>query len=85
MDKVWRNVIMTTTRIVRNGSSQTVTLPDDCKMDAEEVFVAKVDDMVILYPREKGWDLLVRAIEGFTDDFMADRDQPDKPEERESL
>jgi virulence-associated protein VagC len=40
--------------------------------------------MVILYPPRKGWKILERAIKRFTDDFMADRDQPPS-EERKKL
>ena len=37
--------------------------------------------MVILYPR-KGWALLERGIRSFTEDFMADRNQPAEADKR---
>ena len=76
---------MNTARLFVNGRSQAVRLPKDCRFDEDEVFITKVDDMVILYPRRKGWDLLARGIERFTDDFMADRDQPARDQKRRSL
>ena len=72
-------------KIFINGRSQAVRLPKEYRFDDDEVFITRVDDMVILYPRKKGWDLLERGIERFSDDFMAERNQPQKPEEREPL
>jgi antitoxin VapB len=76
---------MDTARIFTNGRSQAVRLPKEYRFDDDEVFIAKVDDMVILYPRRKGWDLLARGIERFTEDFMSERDQPAGEDGRESL
>ncbi len=76
---------MNTAKLFLNGRSQAVRLPKEYRFDEDEVFITKVDDMVILYPRRKGWDLLARGIERFTEDFMAERDQPAQADERESL
>jgi antitoxin VapB len=76
---------MNTAKLFINGRSQAVRLPKEYRFDEDEVFITKVDDMVILYPRRKGWDLLARGIERFTEDFMAERDQPADADEREGL
>jgi antitoxin VapB len=76
---------MDTAKLFTNGRSQAVRLPKEYRFDEDEVFITKVDDMVILYPRRKGWDLLARGIERFTEDFMDERDQPAHADERESL
>jgi len=76
---------MDTAKLFTNGRSQAVRLPKEYRFDEDEVFITKVDDMVILYPRRKGWDLLARGIERFTEDFMAERDQPTQVDERKSL
>jgi len=76
---------MNTAKIFKTGRSQAVRLPKECRFDADEVYVAKVDDMVILYPRKKGWDILERGIRRFTDDFMAGRNQPAEADERADL
>ena len=55
------------------------------RFEGDEVMIAKIDDMVILYPREKAWDLLARSLDRFTDDFMAERPQPEKPDKRRRL
>jgi antitoxin VapB len=76
---------MHTAKLFANGRSQAVRLPKEYRFDEDEVFITKVDDMVILYPRRKGWDLLARGIERFTADFMDERDQPAQVDERERL
>ncbi|HUS90389.1 MAG TPA: type II toxin-antitoxin system VapB family antitoxin [Phycisphaerae bacterium] len=76
---------MNTAKVFTTGRSQAVRLPKECRFDTDEVCIAKIDDMVILYPPKKGWALLARGIRGFTDDFMAAREQPDGAEERNEL
>ncbi len=76
---------MTTAKVFKTGRSQAVRLPKEYRFGTREVCVTKVDDMVILYPQKKGWKILERAIRRFTEDFMADRDQPATPEERQAL
>ena len=65
--------------------SNPARLPRKYRFEEDEVCITRVDDMVILYPRRKGWDLLARGIERFTGDFMADRDQPAEAEKRQGL
>jgi len=76
---------MRTAKIFPSGRSQAVRLPRNCRFDADEVFVNKVDDMVVLFPREKGWEVLAKGIEHFTEDCLTGRDQPARPEERRPL
>jgi antitoxin VapB len=76
---------MTTAKIFKTGRSQAVRLPKEFRFKTRQVRVAKIDDMLILYPEKKGWALLERAIRRFTEDFMADRDQPTDTEERGGL
>lgn len=76
---------MNAAKLFINGRSQAVRLPKAYRFDDDEVIITKVDDMVILYPRRKGWDLLARGIERFTDDFMSERGQPAQADERAGL
>lgn len=76
---------MDTAKIFINGRSQAVRLPRKYRFDDDEVCITRVNGMVLLYPRDKGWDLLARGIEGFTSDFLAERSQPDDSEARHPL
>lgn len=73
---------MTTAKPLTSGARQSVCLPSEFHFDDEEVLIARIDDMVILYSRRKGWDLLAKALDRFTDDFMAERDPPVAPRQR---
>jgi len=46
-------------------------------MPGEEVYVQKLGDAVILTPTEDPWAPLRMSLTMFTDDFMADRAQPE--------
>jgi antitoxin VapB len=76
---------MKTAKIFKAGCSQAVRLPKEFRFDTDEVCVARVDDMIILYPHKKAWDFLERGIRHFTKDFMADRSQPARADKRGKL
>lgn len=76
---------MTVAKLFINGRSQAVRLPKEFRFDGDEVCIAKIDDMVVLYPPGKGWDLLTQGLKRCTEDFMVRRDQPTMPDDRETL
>jgi len=63
-------------KIIRVGRSQAVRLPKRYRFEGDEVCISKIDDVVILFPRKKGWEVMARGIQRFTDDAFAERDQP---------
>ena len=67
---------MQTAKLFENGRSQAVRLPKECRFMGKEVYVRKYEDVVILFPKKSPWNPLVNSLNGFTDDFMADRNQP---------
>jgi len=68
---------MNTAKIFTTGRSQAVRLPKEYRFLTESVFVKRIDDMVILIPKEKVWDNFSKSLEKFPEDFMSDRIQPD--------
>ena len=72
-------------KVFNNGRSQAVRLPKEYRFATKEVVVNRVGDAIIMYPRGKGWDVLAHALEGFTPDFMAERNQPRKADRRKKL
>jgi antitoxin VapB len=76
---------MDTAKVFNTGRSQAVRLPKKYRFKTDEVGIARLDDVVILFPPGKAWDLMERAIRGFTEDFMADRNQPPASDERPGL
>ena len=81
-----RKVInMMTAKVFENGRSQAIRLPKECRFSSDEVMVNKIGDIVILLPKQNKWDSFMRAIDMFSDDFMADGRATDMVQEREEL
>ena len=76
---------MNTAKIFKTGRSQAVRIPKEFRFKGDEVGINRVGDLIVLYPRKKGWDVLAKALDSFTDDFLADRNQPRKPGRRKAL
>ena len=78
-------IIMMTAKVFENGRSQAIRLPKECRFTSDEVMVNKIGDIVILLPKQNKWDSFMRAIDMFSDDFMADGRAIDISQEREAL
>ena len=65
-------------KLFSNGRSQAVRLPKDCRFekDEKEVYIHKIEGMVILIPKKNPWESLLRSLDRFPNDFMEDRKQP---------
>lgn len=62
---------MMTAKVFENGRSQAVRLPKECRFSSDEVMVNKIGDIVMLVPKTNKWDSFMKAIDMFSDDFMA--------------
>jgi antitoxin VapB len=67
---------MKTARLFNNGRSQAVRLPKEFRFDGNDVYVKKIDNIVMLFPIEDPWVPLINSLDKFSDDFMAIRNQP---------
>jgi antitoxin VapB len=74
-----------TAKVFKTGRSQAVRLPKEYRFDTDEVGINKIGNVIVLYPKDSPWASLLDASGNFTDDFMADRDQPAKPDERKAI
>ena len=68
--------MITTAKIFTNGRSQAIRLPKDYRFNDNEVYINKIDDIVIIMPKERKKEILQKSLEKFTDDFMDERKQP---------
>ena len=64
---------MKTARIFSNGRSQAVRLPKEFRFDAEDVFIKKFDNIIMLIPKNDPWAPLINSLDKFSDDFMENR------------
>ena len=60
-------------------------LPKTCRFNDDEVLVNHIGDIVILFPKEDRWQSLLRSLDLFTDDFLAESIQSLPPEDREVI
>lgn len=67
---------MKAAKLFRNGRSQAVRLPQEFRFEGDHVFVKKVGNGVLLLPSHRSWDTLIASLSHFSDDFMAEREQP---------
>ena len=67
---------MNTAKVFLNGRSQAVRLPKDFRFDAKEVYINKIDNIIMLMPKNNPWTNMMNSLDKFTDDFMAKRNQP---------
>jgi antitoxin VapB len=67
---------MNTAKIFTNGRSQAIRLPKEYRFKDDEVYINKIDDIVVIMPKNKKMASLMTIINKFTDDFMDERNQP---------
>jgi antitoxin VapB len=71
-------------KIFTNGRSQAIRLPKEYRFNGDEVYINKIDDIVVIMPKNKKMASLVNCINKFSDDYMDERTQP-KIQDRESI
>jgi antitoxin VapB len=67
---------MDTAKIFQNGKSQAIRLPKEYRFHGTKVYVKRLGNAVVLIPEHDSWQTLVESLSLFSDDFMADRQQP---------
>ena len=78
-------ILRMTAKVFKNGRSQAIRLPKECRFSSDEVMVNRIGDIVILLPKQNKWESFMRAIDMFSDDFMEDERTRDIVQEREAL
>ena len=76
---------MMTAKVFKNRSSQAIRLPKECRFSSDEVVVNKIGDIVILLPKQNKWDSFMRAVDIFSEDFIADGRATDIVQEHEAI
>lgn len=67
---------MQTAKLFKNGRSQAVRLPANCRFTGTDVYVKKFEGIVLLIPKDDCWATLINSLDQFTEDYMASRSQP---------
>ncbi len=69
-------------KIFKNGQSQAVRLPKECRFQAKSVYVNRLGECVILIPKKDPWNSLINACSKFSDDFMNSREQGEEQQRK---
>jgi antitoxin VapB len=73
-------------KLFKNGGSQAVRLPKDCRFSGSEVWIRREGSRVILEPLATTWSPKFRAaFLGEPDESFPDRQQPIRAPDREPL
>ena len=66
-----RGINMDTAKLFKNGRSQAVRLPKKYSFPGDEVYVKKIDNIVILVPKnDDPWQPMLDSLNKFSDDFF---------------
>lgn len=76
---------MITAKVLENGINQEVTLPKECHISEDEVFVNKVGEIVMLIPKSFKWGGFLNSLSMFSDDFMENGREQELEQDRETL
>jgi antitoxin VapB len=67
-------------KLFKNGGSQAVRLPSDCRFEGDQVRVRRVGKSVVIEPMiANAAELFARIDDLGGPDFRIDRDQPEMP------
>lgn len=72
-------------KLFKNGQSQAVRLPRECRFEGDEVYIKKSGNIVILIPIKNSWGTLIESLDMFSDDFMNERAQPAVQQARDEM
>lgn len=67
---------MMTTRVFKNGNSQAIRIPQELRTEENEYCINKIGEIFIAYPAKDPWAPVRQVIGTFSEDFIADRNQP---------
>ena len=74
---------MLTTRVFKSGNSQAIRIPKEYKINADELFINKIGNTIVIFPKNDPWEVFKDSLANFSSDYCAEgRDQP-KMQKRE--
>ena len=77
---------METAKLFKNGRSQAVRLPKKYSLTGDEVYVKKVNGIVVLIPKDQDpWKPFVDSLDMFSEDFFNFRREQGILEKRKNI
>jgi antitoxin VapB len=76
---------MRSSKVFISGNSQAIRLPKEYQIKEKELYIQKIGNTIILFPKTNPWDAFEQSLNEFSEDFMAEgRNQP-KLQKRKGL
>jgi len=72
-------------KLFQNGRSQAVRLPKEYRFSESEVYIQKLDNIIMLFPKKSAWTPFLKSLDQFSDDFMKERNQPEMQNRKDML
>ncbi len=76
---------MKTAKLFINGQSQAVRLPKEYRFSGSEVYIRKIGNTVMLFPKDHAWETFLNGLNNFSDDFFIDKREQSGQAKRETL
>jgi len=81
----YEEVRMLSSKVFISGNSQAVRLPKEYQVDDKELYIQKIGNTIILFPKIDPWSLFENSLNEFSDDFMAEGRMQPAVQKRERL
>ena len=76
---------MLSSKVFISGNSQAIRLPKEYQVEDKELYIQKIGNTIMLFPKTNPWESFEKSLPEFSEDFMLDgRNQPEM-QEREEL
>ncbi len=72
-------------KIFMKGGSQAIQLPKEFRFETKQVSIRRSGDDLIISAIKPSWDDFFDQPSAFGDDFLAERHENTRPQERDSL
>lgn len=71
---------MITAKVFQSGNSQAVRIPNEYRIDADEVSVNRLGRALVLLPKDDPWSLFSEGVQEIGNDYpsLIKRDNPQK-------
>jgi antitoxin VapB len=68
---------MHSSKVFTSGNSQAIRIPKEFQFKETELFIQKVGNFIILFPKNDPWKAFEESLAEFSEDFLSDgRNQP---------
>lgn len=68
---------MLSLKVYKSGKGQAIRLPKEYQVKDKELFIQKIGNTLILFPKTNPWESLEKSLSEFSGDFMKNgREEP---------